>query len=166
MLSLGPRARRRVAFLAAVAVAVVVAGVIHHVTNAGGHSSKAQLGDAQPGTNNLGDAPLGEDNLGIAYGDRREQVLRRLGQPNKKRGACWIYNAPDGKVNGIATLQGAGVDGMRFCFAEDATGGQAVEQVEWHYKPATYHGIHTPAHWGQPKYIACNTKHPCVIHQP
>jgi hypothetical protein len=153
MPSLGPRARRRAALLAAVTVLVVGGGVAYDVTHGGSHASKQQQ---------YGDLPLGEDNLGVAYGARPAQVLRRLGRPSEKRGACWIYDAPDGKVNGVATLQGAGVDAMKFCFAEDAVGAQAVAHIEWHFKTSTYHKVRDPAHWGQPEYIGCNTAHPCV----
>lgn len=156
MPALGPRAQRRVALLVAVAVAVIAGAVVYLATNGGGRSAKQR---------NL-DRPLGENNLGIAYGDGPAKVRRRLGQPNEKRGACWVYRAPDGKVNGHATLQGAGVDGMKYCFAEDAVGGQAVSRIEWHYKASTYRGVLYPAHWGQPEYVGCNTEHPCVPAQP
>lgn len=135
---------------------VVVGGVLYHVTNAGSHPSKQQHTDLA----------LGEDNLGIAYGAGPEQVLHRLGQPNEKHGACWVYDAAEGKVNGVSTLQGARVDAMKYCFAERPTGGQAVSDIEWHFKAHTYHHVHYPAQWGQPEYIGCNAQHPCVPTQP
>jgi len=142
--------------LAALAAVVVIGGVVYHATHAGSHPTK-QVND---------DLPLGENNLGVAYGARPEQVLRRLGHPNRKQAGCWIYDAPDGKVNGHATLQGAGVDAMKYCFAEGATGGLVVTRIEWHYKASTYHKVHYPAAWGQPEYIGCNTQHPCVPAEP
>lgn len=150
----GPRARRRITLLAILAVAVGAA--VYHLVDRGGGSSK------QPHL----DLPLGENNLGIAYGARPTQVVRRLGQPSEKVGQCWIYKAPGGKVNGHATLQGAGVDAMKYCFAEDAIGGRAVSNIEWHFKAATFHKTKIPAHWGQPEYIGCNAEHPCVPTQP
>lgn len=153
---LGPRARGRVVLLAAVGIVVTVGGVVYGVTNSGSHSPKQGNGDR----------PLGEDNLGVAYGASAAQVLRRLGRPSEKRGACWIYDAPDGKVNGLATLEGAGVEGMKYCFAEGATGGEVVSNIEWHYKASTYRNVRYPAHWGQPEYIGCNTEHPCVPAEP
>ncbi len=101
----------------------------------GSASSRARK-DARP--------PLGEHNLGIVYGATPDQVRRRLASPDEKRAGCWIYDAPRGTVNGIATFQG--VDGMKYCFLNGV-----VSDIQWHFETYTWKNQPVPAHWGEPE---------------
>ena len=72
--------------------------------------------------------------MGFPYGASPTQLVRRLGHPSEKQQECWIYKVEDGAKT---TDHGFGqyVDKVRYCFAEGATGGQAVSQIASHLTP-------------------------------
>jgi hypothetical protein len=90
-------------------------------------------------------------------------VRRRLGAPTAVDGSCWLYQGTVGRIRG--RLSGLYIDAMKFCFAEGAGGGTAVEEILSHQithtivrrdpltrrivKVATY-----GASWGHPLTIA------------
>lgn len=99
---------------------------------------------------------LGENNLGVVYGATPHQVLDRLASPDRKQAACWIYDAPHGKVNGIATFHG--VDGIKYCFRDGV-----VADIEWHFETFIWHRKTIAAHWDQPEDFGSTISPPNVM---
>lgn len=86
---------------------------------------------------------IGEDNAGIPYGTRPQQVLQRLGRPERKEAGCWLYRAHAAKINGVGI--DPSVDAMKFCFADGV-----VSFIYSHYVAVTIHKRHYPAIWSVP----------------
>ena len=95
----------------------------------------------------------GEMDLQIAYGTTPKQVLRQIGSPTTKQADCWIYRGQS--IRG--RYSGTGIDGIKFCFSEGATGNKVVTQIFNHTpahtiinKDPVTHAItkkHYPAQW-------------------
>jgi hypothetical protein len=137
---LGPRARRRLARLAALAGALlVVAGLIYHYTESGPSASEQQAVGRHV---NLGL----ENNLGIPYGSTPRQVLGQLGSPTAKHGNCWVYQGQLGRIRG--RVVNSAVDAFRFCFGSGPLGGKVVAQIFQHDPAQTVDGKKLPAGWG------------------
>lgn len=116
---MGYRARRRLAWTAAIAVLVValaIAGLTWHRSG----------GPRAPGQSGL----LGA--LGIAYGATADKVRRRLGPPASKRRGCWVY-----RTHSIPHQ-----DAVEYCFA-----GGAVTDIETHHVAFVVRHRHVPAGW-------------------
>ena len=147
---MGPRARRRLAWLVGIGVCVIaVGGVIYHLSDSAGHPHPSNQQET-----------IGRMNLGIPYGASPTQVLRRLGEPTKKHAGCWVYGAHAGAVQGI--FAGKWIDAVKFCFVEGV-----ASDIRDHEVPHIVHGpcgcrnIRAPAAWITPLYLA-----PAVISSP
>lgn len=121
---MGPRTKRRLAWLAATVVALaVVVGAFQHFSvsrgsgNSGGSATHRRL-------------EVGAQSGRIAYGATPRQVLTTLGAPTKKQGACWSYSAKAHTING--EYLGDVVDGLRYCFSDGPTGGKVVANIYEH----------------------------------
>jgi hypothetical protein len=115
---MGYRARRRLAWTAAIAVlviALVLVGLLRH------HRG----GAATPQSGLLGA-------LGIAYGATADKVRRRLGPPASKRRGCWVY-----RTHSIPHQ-----DAVEYCFA-----GGTVTDIETHHVAFVIRHRHVPAGW-------------------
>jgi hypothetical protein len=153
----GSHARRRLAWLAAIAGGLlVVGGAIHLVTRFGDSSTPHQ-----PRASVTGNPPTnprlryGEMDLQIAYGTTPRQVLRQLGSPTTRQADCWIYRGQPGRIRG--RYSGQGIDGMKFCFSAGGAGNTVVTQI-FNHVPAhtnidtdpvthTITKTHYPAQW-------------------
>ncbi|HEX3805509.1 MAG TPA: hypothetical protein VHV52_01905 [Gaiellaceae bacterium] len=136
---LGPRARRRLTWLAALAGALlVVAGVIYHHAKSGGSAIRQQAAGHHV---NL----ALENNLGIPYGSTPRQVLGQLGSPTAKRGNCWVYQGQRGRIRG--RVVNSAVDAFKFCFAPGPLGGNVVARIFQHSPAQTIDHKKLPAGW-------------------
>lgn len=134
---MGPRARRRLAWLAGVAIGLaVLAGVVRHFT----HSSRPLV------TKNEKVSLGTPENLGVPFGTSAAQLVRRLGQPSEKKSGCWIYDVKNGAEE-IGDGFGQWIDKVKYCFAEGATGGQAVAHVSSHMVAHKVGKKHYAAGW-------------------
>lgn len=122
---LGPRARRRFAWLSVVALAAVGIGAFYAATSVGRNSKQEAIPTM---------------NLGIPYGTTPRQLLARLGPPDRRRGNCWTYAAHAGSVRSI--YAGEYTDAVRFCFVAGI-----VSDIHDHEIAYTYHHIRIRAKW-------------------
>jgi hypothetical protein len=118
---LGPRARRRLAWLAGTAAAVVVVGggAIRLFDSAGSGSLAPEPAQA-----------VGEQDAGVAFGAKPGQVLQKLGAPSNKHSDCWVYTARAHRVGGA--YLGKLVDGLKYCFGPGPPEGKVVTNVYEH----------------------------------
>ena len=124
--TLGPRAKRRLAWLAGIAATIAVVG-----------GGAIRLFDSA-GSGNLAMKPIqgaGEQDAGIAFGAKPGQVLAKLGPPTKKQSACWVYTARAHRVGGA--YLGTFVDGLKYCFGAGPLGDKVVANVYEHIVPHT-----------------------------
>ena len=135
----GPRARRRIAWVTAALALVIIGGAANQLFRSGSSSPVRKSSSRQP-------RYIGAMNLGIAYGATAKQVLRQLGAPTSKEGNCWIYRGRAIAAN--RAHAGPNVDAMKFCFSEGSTGDQVVSTISSHYMATTFHNRRYPAHWG------------------
>ena len=116
---LGPRARRRLAWLAAGVVGlVVVASLLYWLAAAGNPSAHNQSIRQRLG--------YGELNLGVAYGTTPRQLRRRLGAPAAIQANCWIYR---GSKDIPSSYRAIYIDAVKFCFSAGSAGNKAVAET-------------------------------------
>ena len=130
----GPRARRRLALLAAtVAGLVVAAGLIYWLAAAGNSSTSGQQTQTirASAEQQLG---YGQMNLGVAYGTTPKQVRRQLGAPATTNGNCWTYRGSKVIPDAYRAFYS---DAVRFCFSPGATGNNVVTQIFDHWMAHT-----------------------------
>lgn len=132
IMGMGPRARRRAAWLGVVALVAIGIGA-YYAASSVGHGSKNE--------------PLPNMDLSISFGFTPKQVLARIGPPNSKRGTCWTYAAHKGVVSGI--YAGPYTDAVRFCFANGI-----VSDVHDHEIAYTWRHQRVPAKWSLPMTFA------------
>lgn len=124
---IGPRARRRLAWLAGTAAALVVAG--------GGGYRLFDSGSSGTSTTPEPTQAAGEQSAGIAFGAKPKQVLRTLGPPTQRQSTCWVYLARAHRVDGA--YLGKLVDGLKYCFGAGPLGDQVVATIYEHVIPHT-----------------------------
>jgi hypothetical protein len=126
MRRVGPRAKRRITWVAGAVVAAAVVGAAFHFA-----VSDRSSGSPKP------DARRWNQSVGVSYGDSAAPVQTKVGSPTSKQGACWIYDAKDHTVHGA--FLGDLADRLRYCFGEGPAGGRAVTAIEVyvirHYDP-------------------------------
>jgi hypothetical protein len=130
----GPRARRRLAWLVgAVAVVVVLGVVLGRVTGSGRPSAPRRQ-------------RIGAQSLGIPFGTSARQLLQKLGSPGNKQAGCWVYRADkDNVIDGI--YAGEWVDAVKYCFAAGPAGTPVVMRINEHLVAHTIKKRKFPAGW-------------------
>jgi hypothetical protein len=120
---MGPRARRRFAWLVAtVAVLAVVGAMIHFFGSADNMSSKVAASEPQQAS--------GEVSGGIPFGASSQQVVGTFGPPTRNGAGCSVYSANAHRING--EYLGKFVDGLKFCFSDGPAGGKVVSTIYNH----------------------------------
>lgn len=127
--SFGPRAKRRLGWVAVTAAGLLVAaGLIYDLTGAG-NSSTGASGHPKPSTRQqLG---YGELDLGVPYGSTSTQVQQHLGPPTTKHATCWIYAGKHIPNSYRAVF----IDATKFCFAAGGAGDKVVAEI-FNHSPA------------------------------
>lgn len=124
-----PRTKRRVSWLVAIgATAAVVGGVLHYYLSDSSGSTRSSSPTSQR------KEIVGEQNGGIAYGDTENMVLMKLGNPTKKKDACWIYTLQHHAISGMNL--GKVIDAIKYCFADGSAGGTVVSTIFIHLIPS------------------------------
>lgn len=133
---MGPRARRRFGWIAAIFVAaVILLGAIRELTSTPQHGTAHEKAVAG--------AP---EDLGVPFGASAAQVVRRLGQPDARRSNCWTYKVENGAQT-IGSGFGQWVDYVKYCFAPGPAGGRAVSHIYSHVVAHRIGKKHYPAGW-------------------
>ena len=138
---MGPRAKRRAALAAGIAVLAAGAGIAVYATHLPGASAAKEV----YGTFGA---------FGVSYGDTRTQLVARVGRPDRKRNGCWIYDVHDARLgDSTVPAQVGGMDAVRYCFAEGV-----VSVIEDHWPPRSG----WPHPWIPPVTYGCGGKK-CVV---